>query len=100
MDLVFAFVILAAEVWALEHVNAVKYSSAGFFGHEALVEEQEPSWFGIVNILQNIWIWSELIVLLFNERRRAIHDFIAGTVVLHNEFATPAPKLAAHESNS
>ena len=30
---------------------------------------------------QHTWFWSELIVLLLNEKRRALHDFIAGTVV-------------------
>ena len=29
-----------------------------------------------------IWIWGELIVLLSNRQRRALHDFIAGTVVI------------------
>jgi uncharacterized RDD family membrane protein YckC len=28
-----------------------------------------------------IWGWSEIIVLLTNEKRRALHDFLAGTVV-------------------
>jgi len=36
----------------------------------------------IIQILSNIWIWSEIIVLLFNKRKRALHDFIAGTVVV------------------
>jgi uncharacterized RDD family membrane protein YckC len=31
------------------------------------------------------WSWSEVIVLLTNRQRRAIHDFIAGTVVVHTE---------------
>jgi uncharacterized RDD family membrane protein YckC len=29
------------------------------------------------------WVYSELVVLLTNRRRRALHDFIAGTVVVH-----------------
>jgi uncharacterized RDD family membrane protein YckC len=29
-----------------------------------------------------IWVLLELITMLFNEQRRAIHDFIAGTVVI------------------
>jgi uncharacterized RDD family membrane protein YckC len=28
-----------------------------------------------------IWVWSEVVVMLFNKRRRALHDFIAGTIV-------------------
>lgn len=47
--------------------------------------ERAPSWYGIVTILANIWIWSEFVVLLTNKKRRAIHDFIAGTVVIHKE---------------
>jgi hypothetical protein len=33
----------------------------------------------------NIWVWSEFIVLLTNPQRRAIHDFIAGTVVVRGK---------------
>ena len=29
-----------------------------------------------------IWFWAEVITMLTNDRRRAIHDFIAGTVVI------------------
>ena len=36
----------------------------------------------IISIISNIWFWSEIIVLLFNKRRRALHDYIAGTVII------------------
>jgi uncharacterized RDD family membrane protein YckC len=42
--------------------------------------------FGILTILMNIWIWGEIIVILFNKRRRAIHDFIAGTVIIKSKY--------------
>lgn len=32
--------------------------------------------------ISNIWILSELVTLLFNKKKRALHDFIAGTVVV------------------
>ena len=32
--------------------------------------------------LKNIWYYGELIVLLTNSRKRAIHDYIAGTVIV------------------
>jgi len=41
---------------------------------------------GILTILMNIWIWGEIIVILFNKRRRAIHDFIAGTVIIKSKY--------------
>lgn len=34
-----------------------------------------------VNILSQIWFWSELFTLLFTKNKRALHDLIAGTVV-------------------
>ena len=35
------------------------------------------------NLLAKIWAWAEVITVLFNAKRRAIHDFIAGTCVVH-----------------
>lgn len=46
------------------------------------MQELAPSWFKSVTLLTNIWIWSEFVVMLTNKKRRAIHDFIAGTVVI------------------
>lgn len=34
----------------------------------------------------NTWIYSEFIVLLLNKRKRAIHDFIAGTVIVKAKY--------------
>ena len=35
-----------------------------------------------INFATTVWEWSEVIVMLFNRKRRALHDFIAGTVVI------------------
>ena len=47
-----------------------------------------PAWAKPVDIGQSVWTWSELLVLLTNRKRRALHDFLAGTVVV---FATSLP---------
>lgn len=36
----------------------------------------------------NIWVLSELIVLLFNQRKMALHDYIASTVVIKGKYYT------------
>ncbi len=41
-----------------------------------------PRWFYVLNNLEAVYILSEAVVMLTNERRRAIHDYIAGTVVV------------------
>ena len=55
------------------------YSYQGF-------ESLKPSWYKYADWLNQIWIWSEIIVILLNKRKRALHDFIAGTVVIKDNF--------------
>ena len=55
-----------------------------------LVAAMRPSWVIPVTIASAVWIWSELIVLLTNKRRRALHDFLAGTVVIRTRRLSPA----------
>jgi uncharacterized RDD family membrane protein YckC len=87
VDLVFAFIVLIVEVWGLMQADPERYASLAWLERTQLVNEHAPAWYGSVSVLQQIWIWSEVVVLLFNKRKRAIHDFIAGTVVIKKEFA-------------
>jgi uncharacterized RDD family membrane protein YckC len=59
-----------------------EYLSLGFMQRSLKIVSLAPSWYRPVQWLQNIWVWGEFLVLLTNKKRRAIHDFIAGTVVL------------------
>ncbi len=83
----FALVILYFHVWALTRVGEADYSNAsGIFEQASLIQSHRPSWASMVDILARVWIWGELIVLLLNKRKRALHDFIAGTIVIRKEF--------------
>ena len=44
-----------------------------------------PVLFSIYSWLSNIWVYSEFIVLLTNKRKRALHDFIANTVIIRTK---------------
>ncbi len=92
VDIVFAFLILVFQVWALFHVDPQHFSSLGWMKRTKLLQSHMPSWFNSVNILWQVWSWSEIVVLLFNKRKRAIHDFIAGTVVIKKKFAKQEDK--------
>jgi uncharacterized RDD family membrane protein YckC len=48
----------------------------------ALLRAAVPAWGRTAEMAGAIWFWSELLVLLFTRKRRAVHDFIAGTVVI------------------
>ncbi|HUR60111.1 MAG TPA: RDD family protein [Opitutaceae bacterium] len=51
--------------------------------HQNLAD-QEPSWMRGIEYASTIWMLSEVVVMLFNPQRRALHDFIAGTVVIQD----------------
>lgn len=69
---------------ALEMTDA-EYFSMGWQERTLYMIKQTPSWYNVANLAMNIWIWSEFIIMLTNKKRRALHDFIAGTVVIHKE---------------
>ena len=45
-----------------------------------------PTFFKIHTWMNNIWVYGELVVLLTNKRKRAVHDFIAGTVIVKSKY--------------
>jgi uncharacterized RDD family membrane protein YckC len=60
-----------SEYAALTHKNRVQH-----------IRELVPVWYQPVQIVGAIWVYGEFVVLLTNRKRRAIHDFMAGTVVM------------------
>ena len=89
VDVAFAVFFLIIELVAFSKVDQQAYLSAGFWGRGELLWPLYPTWYDYYNVTSQIWMWSELIVLLFNKRKRALHDFIAGTIVINKEFAEP-----------
>lgn len=68
---------------SLFHMSAIEYT--GFTTSKARVRSLEagaPAWYQPVQIAGSVWVWSEFLVLLTNRKRRALHDFMAGTVVI------------------
>ena len=47
------------------------------------LQTNAPNWYWPVYAIYTIWFWGELVVPLTNRKRRALHDFLAGTVVVH-----------------
>ncbi len=58
--------------------SGLTFSEAGLLIQQH-VELKSDIWLQMLNLL---WMLSEFFVLNFNKRKRALHDFIAGTVVL------------------
>lgn len=75
-----------------------EYFSFGYMARPTRIVEMAPPWYQVVNILMQIWTWSEFITMLFNKKRRAIHDFMAGTVVLKGRRPNPSMQPTGKEA--
>ncbi len=60
------------------------FNNLGWLKRSQYLMSLSPTFFLIYTWSTNIWIYSEFIVLLTNKRKRAIHDFIAGTVIVRS----------------
>ena len=50
-----------------------------------LIRSYWPAWYPVFMKVQQGWMWSEFVVILLNKKRRALHDFIAGTIVIQKK---------------
>ena len=82
MDVGFCVAQTVATVLALHQLSGAELS-VRWFERSDLFMEHGPVWGKYVAYASAAWGWSELVYLLFNVKRRALHDFIAGTVVVY-----------------
>ncbi|MGQ7945354.1 RDD family protein [Flavobacterium sp. WC2509] len=62
------------------------FNNLGWMKRSQYLMSLSPMFFLIYTWVSNIWIYSEFIVLLTNKRKRAIHDYIAGTVIVKTRY--------------
>lgn len=98
VDLAFALFMVIAQIIAISNADPEVYLNAGWIERTEYIIPLFPVWYGAVNIASQIWYWGEFIVLLFNKRKRALHDFIAGTVVIHQEYAEQGAQQEAADA--
>ena len=84
VDLAFSIVISSLTIYALLSIPEREYSVLAFDERLQLFDDKTGAWTNVINWLSVAWVGSELVVLLLNEKRRALHDYIAGTVVIHS----------------
>jgi len=71
---------------ALSKADGEYYESLTWMTKQQYLMTLTPLLFTIYTWTSNIWTYSELLVLLFNKRKRALHDFIAGTVIVRTKY--------------
>ena len=82
VDIPFALLGVIATFIALGAIPDSDYYGFNWLQRESNISAYAPPWHDWTMTCANIWIWSEVVVMLFNKKRRAFHDFIAGTVVV------------------
>jgi uncharacterized RDD family membrane protein YckC len=82
-DTLLGILISVGMILSVLHMSDAEYHSLSFMERSKRMVELAPSWQAPLQWIQTAWVWGELLVLLTNRKRRAIHDFIAGTVVIH-----------------
>lgn len=73
-------------IYALSMADGEYYESLGWLQKQQYIFGLTPILFKFYTWTNNIWVYSELFVLLFNKRRRALHDFIADTVIVKTKY--------------
>ena len=69
-------------IFCISKADENTYNNLSWLKQSQYLMTFAPISFIVYNYLSNIWVYGELIVLLTNSRKRAVHDFIAGTVIV------------------
>jgi len=73
-------------IMALSMADEAVYLKLSWFEKSAYLTALLPGYFRTYTLVSGIWVWSELIVLLTNPRKRAFHDYMAGTVIIKKRY--------------
>ncbi len=81
--------VLYSLIWAItayqifQNLDLNTLKELGFLGKFKVIEKHESTFHKVITYLEMIWLSSELIVMLLNKNKKALHDYIGGTLVLH-----------------
>ncbi len=84
VETVLVTMVLVLELTAASKVAPAEYALADMAKKQELIEAFIPRTATYVSWANQAFVLSEFVVLFLNRKKRAIHDFIAGTVVVHD----------------
>ena len=85
IDVVFSILTAVSSFIALAAIADSQYYGVGWLQRTQSLQALEPTWLAWTATANLIWTLSEVVVMFFNTRRRALHDFIGGTVVISEQ---------------
>lgn len=72
-------------VMAIDAITDQELSSLNYMQFATRLNELTPKFGYYATMMMGIWVWGEVIVILFNKKKRAPHDYMAGTVVVESK---------------
>jgi len=85
VELITSLIIAALNMIALMSYSFKEIKSSSPIEVNQLIAARRSDFYGVVFFISILWSIGELITLLFNEKRRALHDLLGGTVVVKKE---------------
>ncbi|HMD53568.1 MAG TPA: RDD family protein, partial [Phycisphaerae bacterium] len=67
------------------YISGTLYDAADWKQKAAFFKTARYSFLAVfawLHLVQDIWLWGDILTILLNQKRQALHDFIAGTVVI------------------
>lgn len=83
VDVAIGLVFFVGSVEALSRLSTSELTSLGWFARQDRLHDLTPAWALVAERLSFAWVASEVLTMLLNARRRALHDFLGGTVVTY-----------------
>ncbi len=96
----FSIFALLISIGAFPKVDWNYYDNLGWMEKSKYLFGLTPKWDTIYTWSSNLWICSEFFVLLLNKQKRAIHDYIAGTVIIKTKYIDKFRKEIKHKQNT
>jgi uncharacterized RDD family membrane protein YckC len=92
VDLVFCILYIIGTLIALDKIGDQAFIDTTWMKMSRELKNNRPLIFNHIIFVSTLWFWSEVVVILFNKKRRALHDFIGGTVVVDLKAEAPSAK--------
>ena len=81
VDIAFWVILSAHSVATLMSMPGARFTGLSWAALQTEIVHTRGTFLRCLEWLGSAWVYSEVVTLLFNEKKRALHDFIAGTVV-------------------
>jgi uncharacterized RDD family membrane protein YckC len=87
-NIVFSVIILIGTTYAFMRISNSEYINLKWTEQSLLLTKNDlfPFWF--ISLLNILFLTGEILTLIFNKKKRAIHDFIAKTIVIEDKKST------------